>query len=63
VRKLGYRASPWIVPGRRYGLTISNSRKRVQTGSGGWGTDYPAASNFFDVKFSCHVLPPPRTLQ
>jgi peptide/nickel transport system substrate-binding protein len=58
LRKLGYRASPWIVPGRRYGLTISDSRNRVQIGSGGWGTDYPAASNFFDVKFSCHVYRP-----
>jgi len=28
-----------IVPGRRYGLTISDSRSRVQIGSGGWGTD------------------------
>ena len=58
LRKLGYRASPWIVPGRRYGLTISDSRNRVQIGSGGWGTDYPAASNFFDVKFSCRIYRP-----
>jgi peptide/nickel transport system substrate-binding protein len=58
LRKLGYRALPWIVPGRRYGLTISDSRNRVQIGSGGWGTDYPAASNFFDVKFSCGVYRP-----
>jgi len=58
LRKFGYRASPWIVPGRRYGLTISDSRNRVQIGSGGWGTDYPAASDFFDVKFSCHVYRP-----
>ena len=58
LRNLGYRASPWIAPGRRYGLTISDSRNRVQIGSGGWGTDYPAASNFFDVKFSCRVYRP-----
>ena len=58
LRKLGYRASPWIVPGRRYGLTISDSRNRVQIGSGGWGTDYPAASNRFDVKFSCGIYRP-----
>jgi peptide/nickel transport system substrate-binding protein len=58
LRKLGYRSLPWIVPGRRYGLTISDSRNRVQIGSGGWGTDYPAASNFFDVKFSCGVYRP-----
>ena len=61
LRKLGYRASPWIVPGRRYGLTISDSRNQVQIGSGGWGTDYPAASNFFDVKFSCHAYRPANT--
>jgi peptide/nickel transport system substrate-binding protein len=58
LRKLGYRASAWIVPGRRYGLTISDSRNHVQIGNGGWGTDYPAASDFFDVKFSCHVYRP-----
>ena len=62
LRKLGYRASPWIVPGRRYGLTISDSRNQVQIGSGGWGTDYPAASNFFDVKFSCHSYRPANPL-
>jgi YVTN family beta-propeller protein len=58
LRNLGYRASPWIVPGRRYGQTISDSRNRVQIGSGGWGTDYPAASNFFDAKFSCRSYRP-----
>jgi YVTN family beta-propeller protein len=59
LRKLGYRASSWIAPGaRRYGQTISDSRNRVQIGSGGWGTDYPAASNFFDAKFSCRVYRP-----
>jgi peptide/nickel transport system substrate-binding protein len=58
LRNLGYRASPWIVPGRRYGATISDSRNRVQIGSGGWGTDYPAPSNFFDAKFSCRVFRP-----
>ena len=58
LRTLGYRASPWVVPGRRYGPTISDSRNRVQIGSGGWGADYAAASNFFDVKFSCRVFRP-----
>ena len=51
-----------IVPGRRYGLTISDSRNLVQIGSGGRGTDYPAASNRFDVKFSCDSYRPANPL-
>ena len=58
LRSLGYRASAWIVPGRAYGLTISDSRKGVQIGNGGWNAEYPAASNLFDSKFSCRAYRP-----
>jgi peptide/nickel transport system substrate-binding protein len=58
LRRLGYRASPRVIPGRRYGQTISDSRNQVQIGSAGWSTDYPAASNFFDVKLSCRSYRP-----
>jgi peptide/nickel transport system substrate-binding protein len=58
LRTLGYRASAWIVPGRDYGLTISDSRTGVQIGNGGWNADYPAASNLFDSKFSCSAYRP-----
>ena len=34
----------------------------MQIGSGGRGTDYPAASNFFDAKFSCHSYRPANPL-
>ena len=34
----------------------------MQIGSGGWGTAYLAASNFFDAKFSCHSYRPANPL-
>jgi peptide/nickel transport system substrate-binding protein len=58
LQRLGYRASAWIVPGRAYGLTISDSRRGVQIGAGGWNAEYPAASNLFDSKFSCRAFRP-----
>ena len=58
LRTLGYRATAWIVPGRQYGLTISDSRSGMQIGNGGWNADYPAASNLFDSKFSCRSYRP-----
>jgi hypothetical protein len=30
----------------------------AQIGSGGWGTDYPTASNHLESKFSCRVCHP-----
>jgi peptide/nickel transport system substrate-binding protein len=58
LRRLGYKASPWIVTGRRYGATTSDSRKHVQIGDGGWGADYAAASSLYDNKFSCRAYRP-----
>jgi ABC-type oligopeptide transport system substrate-binding subunit len=55
LRKLGYRASPLIVPGRRYARTVSDSRKMLQIAASGWVADYPAASHFFDAKLSCRA--------
>jgi YVTN family beta-propeller protein len=58
LKTLGYRASPWIVPGRAYGLTISDSRRGVQIGNGGWNAEYPATSALFDSKLSCRAWRP-----
>lgn len=58
LRDLGYRTSVRLVPGRAYNRIVPDTRNHVQIASGGWGTDYPAASNFFDVKLSCAALRP-----
>lgn len=56
LRDLGYRASVRLAPGRAYNRVAPDSRNHVQIASGGWGTDYPAASDFFDIKLSCRAL-------
>lgn len=58
LRRLGYAASLRLVPGRRYGPAISDSRERTQIASGGWWATYPAASHFYEVKLSCAAYRP-----
>ena len=58
LRRLGYRVSLKVVPYERYFGQISDSRNRIQIGSGVWSSDYPAAADFLSHLLSCAAFIP-----
>ena len=59
LRRLGYRPAKKIVSDPYSARVTGNSDYRVQvSGGGGWYADYPAASNFLELKFSCSHFRP-----
>ncbi len=58
LNRLGYRASLKIVPVAGYFDAVGDSRSRAQIGFFGWAADYPAASDFINVLFSCSAFRP-----
>ena len=59
LRRVGYRARLKLVPDdvfARISGPTGSDRSNVQ--SGGWGADYPAASDFIQVKLSCASVRP-----
>jgi YVTN family beta-propeller protein len=65
LQHLGYRASVKVVPNgvNSYFDTIFDSRNKVQIGSLAWIADYPAASSFIDMLFSCGSFTPGTSTQ
>jgi peptide/nickel transport system substrate-binding protein len=57
LRSLGYRASLKTL-GDTYFSTAFDSRTKAQIGWYGWGSDYPAASGFFNATLSCASFQP-----
>ena len=53
LRRLGYRAGLKIVSEAAFQKTVGRGSTRAQVVSGGWGADYPAASDFVELKLSC----------
>ncbi len=54
LRRLGYRTRKKVLPSSTISRITGNSDYRVQiSGGGGWYADYPAASDFLALKFSC----------
>ncbi len=59
LRRIGYRARLRLVPDDVFTRVAGNAgedRSNVQ--SGGWGADFPAASDFIELKLSCSSLHP-----
>jgi peptide/nickel transport system substrate-binding protein len=57
--RLGYRANlRWFTGISEYFSAVGDSRRRAQIGIAGWIADYPAASDFIDLNFSCHAFAP-----
>jgi YVTN family beta-propeller protein len=63
--RLGYRASAKVLPTEAppYFAQVADSRKRVQLGFTAWAPDYPAASAFFSLLFTCSSFKPGDTSQ
>jgi peptide/nickel transport system substrate-binding protein len=58
LRRLGYRVRYRFLPDDVYEREIGDTRRRFQISSGGWAADYPAASDFIELKLSCRALRP-----
>jgi peptide/nickel transport system substrate-binding protein len=58
LHQLGYDASLKAISGNIQFSYIQNSNNKVQIGSSGWNQDYPAASDFLNVLFSCGSFHP-----
>jgi peptide/nickel transport system substrate-binding protein len=60
LNRLGYRASEKVLSGEGgpYFAAIADSRSRAQIGFAAWASDYPAASAFINVLFSCNSFRP-----
>jgi peptide/nickel transport system substrate-binding protein len=58
LKRLGFRAQLKLVPDLNYFGAIADSRNRAQIGVTGWFADYPAASDFINILFSCHSFRP-----
>jgi YVTN family beta-propeller protein len=59
LRRLGYRATLKLLPDDVYNTVASNQSKvRSNMTSGGWGADYPAASNFTQGLLTCSGFRP-----
>jgi len=58
--RLGYRASAKVLPtgAGPYFAHVGDSRNRAQIGFIAWAPDYPAASNFFNLMFTCRSFRP-----
>jgi YVTN family beta-propeller protein len=60
LKGLGYRASAKVLPTEAgpYFMQAADSRRRVQIGFTAWAPDYPAASNFLNLLFTCASFKP-----
>lgn len=58
LRQLGYDAALKAISGNIQFTYIQNSNNRVQIAATGWNQDYPAASDFLNVLFSCGSFHP-----
>jgi hypothetical protein len=59
LRRIGYRARLKLLPEDVFARIAGNTRKvRSDLLSGGWGADYPAASDFVQLKLSCSAFHP-----
>jgi peptide/nickel transport system substrate-binding protein len=54
--ELGYRASLRLVPETRIYDVVTDPRRHAQTGPQVFTADFPAASNFLGLIFSCNAL-------
>lgn len=59
LRRIGYRARLKLVPDDLF-MRIAGNERAVRTNlqSGGWAADYPAASDFVQLKLSCSAFHP-----
>jgi len=53
LRDLGYRASLRVASEAEFNRNVNDTRRRVQASVGTWVADYPSASDFFDLFFTC----------
>jgi peptide/nickel transport system substrate-binding protein len=61
LRMLGYRASLKLVPNAAWDRIIGHTAQtHAQVLSGGWGADFPSASEFIQLKLSCSEFHPER---
>ena len=58
LRRIGYRAALKTVPVSVFQRTVGRGSTRAQVVSGGWGADYPTASDFIELKLSCREYRP-----
>ncbi len=58
LRQLGYDAALKAISGNIQFAYIQNSNNKVQISTSGWNQDYPAASDFLNVLFSCGSFHP-----
>ena len=59
LRRIGYRARLKLLPEDVFTRIAGNTRKvSADVISGGWGADYPAASDFVQLKLSCSAFHP-----
>ena len=58
LRLLGFHAAKQIVSSEAFVRDTGNSDNHVQLSSGIWYADYPAASNFIELKLSCARFTP-----
>ena len=60
LKELGFRASVKVLPAGATGYfnAVGNSRNRAQIGFAAWAADYPAASAFLNVLFTCKSFRP-----
>jgi peptide/nickel transport system substrate-binding protein len=59
LRRIGYRARLQLLPEEQF-LKLAGNTRKVQSNlqSGGWAADYPAASDFIQLKLSCTAFRP-----
>jgi peptide/nickel transport system substrate-binding protein len=58
LRRLGYRARLRIVSDTVFQRDVGKGSMHAQVVSGGWGADYPTASDFIELKLSCRQYKP-----
>jgi YVTN family beta-propeller protein len=58
LRRIGYRAALKIVSVSVFQRSVGRGSTRAQVVSGGWGADYPTASDFIELKLSCREYRP-----
>jgi YVTN family beta-propeller protein len=60
LRRIGYRAALKIVSASVFQRKVGRASTHAQVVSGGWGADYPTASDFIELKLSCQQFRPNR---
>jgi peptide/nickel transport system substrate-binding protein len=58
LRRIGYRAALKVVSEPAFQRTVGRRSTGAQVISGGWGADYPTASDFIELKLSCREFRP-----